>query len=403
MPKFAKRIEIMNGEVDKLMVLINSLVNGNVISFGGGAPALEAYPMEQLNEIAQAVFQRTPAGYGAFKYGSAMGNDDLRKAVRDVLLAPRGLKTELGNIMITAGGIQPMTFMSQLYLDPGDVVLVESPSFVQTSMIFKMFEAKIVPCAMADDGLVMEDVEEKIKKYNPKFIYTVPTFQNPTGITMSLEKRKRLAELASQYDVIVLEDDPYREIRYSGEELPYIKSFDTTGNVVLANSFSKIFAPGARMGYLVADEKIIQKFFNLKLGNDTCTNGVAQALCAEFFARGLYPQHLENLCNIYRSRRDAMIKAMDESFPEGTKHTYPDGGYYVWVELPEGLDATALKGEIAEKTSIVYGDGSIFFSEGNEPGAGARCMRMNFTGLPEDVIDVNIRKLGAFFCEKLGK
>ena len=234
MPKFAKRIETMNSEVDKLMVLINSLVNGNVISFGGGAPALEAYPMEQLNEIAQAVFQRTPAGYGAFKYGSAMGNEDLRKAVRDILLAPRGLKADIGNIMITAGGIQPITFMSQLYLDPGDVVLVEAPSFVQTSMIFKMFEAKLVPCEMADDGLVMEDVEEKIKKYNPKFIYTVPTFQNPTGITMSLEKRKRLAELASQYDVIVLEDDPYREIRYSGEELPYIKSFDTTGNVVLA-------------------------------------------------------------------------------------------------------------------------------------------------------------------------
>lgn len=403
MPKFAKRIDIMNGEVDKLMVLINSLVNPNVISFGGGAPALEAYPMEQLNEIAKAVFQRNAVGYGALKYGSAMGNEELRKQVRDTLLAPRGLETQLENIMITAGGIQPMTFMAQLFLDPGDVVLVEAPSFVQTSMIFKMFEAKLVPCQMADDGLIMEDVEEKIKQYHPKFIYTVPTFQNPTGITMSLAKRKRLAELAAQYDVIVLEDDPYREIRYSGEELPYIKSFDTTGNVVLANSFSKIFAPGSRMGYMVADTKIMEKFVNLKLGNDTCTNGIAQAICAEFFARGLYPQHLENLCNIYRSRRDAMIKAMDESFPAGTKHTYPDGGYYVWVELPEGLDATALKGEIAEKSNIVYGDGSIFFSEGNEPGAGARCMRMNFTGLTEDVIDANIRKLGAFFCEKLGK
>lgn len=393
----------MNGEVDKLMVLINSLVNADVISFGGGAPALEAYPIEQLNEIAQAVFQRTPAGFGALKYGSAMGNEELRKQVRDTLLAPCGVETKLENIMISAGGIQPMALLAQLLLDPGDVVLVESPSFVQTSMIFKMYEAKLVPCALEDDGLDMADVEAKIKQYHPKFIYTVPTFQNPTGITMSLAKRKRLAELASQYDVIVLEDDPYREIRYSGEPLPYIKSFDKTGNVILANSFSKIFAPGARLGYVVAEPEILAKFVNLKLALDTCTNGVTQAMCAEFFARGLYPQHLEKLCSVYRSRRDAMIKAMDESFPAGTKHTYPDGGYYVWVELPEGLDATALKGEIAEKTNIVYGDGSIFFTEGNEPGAGARCMRMNFTGLTEEVIDANIRKLGAFFCEKLGK
>ena len=274
---------------------------------------------------------------------------------------------------------------------------------MHTSMIFKMFQANLIPCVMDDDGMVTEDVEEKIKRYNPKFIYTVPTFQNPTGVTMSLERRKKMAELAAKYDVIVLEDDPYREIRYSGETLPYIKSFDESGNVILANSFSKIFSPGARLGYMVANDAIIDKLKNLKLGADTCTNGIAQALCAEFFRRGMYDEHLKMLCDMYRGRRDAMLKAMDESFPKGTKHTYPDGGYYVWVELPENIDATALKGEVAEKLNVCFGDGSIFFTEGNPEGAGRNCIRMNFSGLPEKVIDENIRRLGKFFCEKAGE
>lgn len=403
MVKFADRIEAMDGEVVKLKVLTDSLVNADIVSFAGGAPAIEAYPFDKLREISQDIFTLSPLGIGAVKYGSTLGNDELRRQVRDKLLAPRGLEADVNNIMITAGGIQPMKFVAELFLNPGDNILVETPSFVHTSMIFKMFQANLIPCAMDGDGMVTEDVEEKIKHYNPKFIYTVPTFQNPTGVTMSLERRKKMAELAAKYDVIVLEDDPYREIRYSGETLPYIKSFDESGNVILANSFSKIFSPGARLGYMVANDAIIDKLKNLKLGADTCTNGIAQALCAEFFRRDLYDEHLKMLCDMYRGRRDAMLKAMDESFPKGTKHTYPDGGYYVWVELPENIDATALKGEVAEKLNVCYGDGSIFFTEGNPEGAGRNCIRMNFSGLPEKVIDENIRRLGKFFCEKAGE
>ena len=242
MVKFADRIEAMDGEVVKLKVLTDSLVNADIVSFAGGAPAIEAYPFDKLREISQDVFTLSPLGIGAVKYGSTLGNDELRRQVRDKLLAPRGLEADVNNIMITAGGIQPMKFVAELFLNPGDNILVETPSFVHTSMIFKMFQANLIPCAMDGDGMVTEDVEEKIKRYNPKFIYTVPTFQNPTGVTMSLERRKKMAELAAKYDVIVLEDDPYREIRYSGETLPYIKSFDESGNVILANSFSKIVA-----------------------------------------------------------------------------------------------------------------------------------------------------------------
>ena len=168
----------------------------------------------------------------------------------------------------------------------------------------------------------------------------------------------------------------------------------------MTNSFSKIFSPGSRLGYLVASDDIIDKLCNIKLGTDTCTNTVSQLLCAEFFSRGYYPEHLNKLCDLYRSRRDALLEAIDDSFPEGTIHTVPDGGYYVWVELPKEINASAMKAEIAEKLNICYGDGSIFFTEGNPEGEGSNCMRMNFSGLDEDTIAVNARKLGKFFCDK---
>lgn len=401
MTQFAERIDVMANEVVKLNSLAGSITAGDMVSLAVGAPAVEAYPIDTLREISQDVFQNSPRGVEALKYGSTYGFTRLREAVRDILLAPRGLKADVENIMITSGGIQPMSLMSQLFIDPGDTILVETPSFVHASMVFKMFEANLVPCAMDDNGLVTEDVEEKIKKYNPKMIYTIPTFQNPTGVTMSLERRKKLAQLASWYDVIVLEDDPYREIRYSGEHLPYIKSFDTTGNVVLANSFSKIFSPGSRLGYIVADPEILKHLADIKLAVDTCANTISQALVSEFFLRGCYPAHLKKLCDMYRSRRDVMLESLDRYFPEGTKHTRPDGGFYVWAQLPGSLDASALSEEIAKKLNICYGLGSAFYTEGNPEGAGRNCMRLNFSSLTEDVIRDSIKKLGDFFKSKL--
>lgn len=391
----------MEEECRKCKSLTSSLTAQHIISFAAGAPAKEAYPFDLLREISQDVFQKSDEGYEAVKYGATIGTLGMREVVRDYLLEPRGLHVGLENIMITAGGIQPMNLLSQLYINPGDTILVEAPSFVHGTMIFKMFEANLVPCHMDKDGLVMEDVEAKIRQYHPKMIYTIPTFQNPTGVTLSLERRSQLAEMASKYDVIILEDDPYREIRYSGNHLPPIKSFDKTGNTIFANSFSKIFSPGSRLGYIVADEAIIKKLCDIKLGTDTCTNTISQALCAEFFKRGYYEKHLESLCSLYRSRRDTLLESLDKYFPAGTKHTEPDGGYYVWVELPEGLSAVDLAGEVASKLNICYGIGAAFYSEGNEAGAGSRCMRMNFSGLTEDVIRENVEKLGVFFLSKM--
>ena len=403
MSEYAARILAMDGEVQKLKVLTDALISPTIISFAGGAPAKEAYPFDQIRDICNDILKPDARGFGTMVYGSQVGNLELREAVRDYLLKPRGLDVGVENIMITAGGIQPLNFMCHLYLNPGDTILVETPTFVHADMIFKMFEANFVPVDMDDEGLVMEDVEEKIKKHNPKLIYTIPTFQNPTGVTMSQERRIKLAELANKYDVMVLEDDPYREIRYSGEELIPIKTFDKNDNVIFCGSFSKIFSPGSRLGFLVASEEQIEKFCSVKLGSDTCTNTMTQAIAAEFFKRGYYPQHLENLKNLYRSRRDAMIRALNSYFPAGTKHTYPDGGYYIWAELPEGLDTTALAREIGEELNVCYGNGTIFYSEGNPEGAGRNCMRLNFSGQTEEIIEKYFKLLGKFFTEKLNE
>ena len=246
MVKFAERMASMQGTSDVIRYLFESMTDPDTISFGGGAPAKEALPVEAVHKIASQVLTRDQRGSQALQYGNPMGIPDLRQAVIEKLLEPKGLKAGLENVIILAGGIETLNLTCQLYLEPGDVVLVESPTFVHAVQVFKMFQAKCIACETDDNGLVIEDVEAKIKQYAPKMVYVIPTFQNPSGRTFSLERRHALAELGGQYDLVILEDDPYCELRYSGEALPPVKHFDQTGNTVYVNSFSKIFSPGSR-------------------------------------------------------------------------------------------------------------------------------------------------------------
>jgi len=240
-------------------------------------------------------------------------------------------------------------------------------------------------------------VERKIQQYKPKFVYVIPTFQNPSGRTLTLERRKALAELGTKYDVIILEDDPYRDIRFEGEELPPIKCFDTSGNTVLANSFSKIFSAGARLGYVHAAPEILKKMYNAKTATNSQTNTTLQLICAEFFRRGYFEEHLRKTCELYRSRRDVMLECIDAFFPEGTKRTKPDGGLFTWVELPGDIDTTALL-EKARENKLAFIAGESFFTEGG--GKGKNCMRMSFGNVPEDKIRIGIERLGKLIKEE---
>ena len=229
------------------------------------------------------------------QYSHPNGLLDLRQAIAEKLLFPKGIHASTDDIAIVAGGLETMNLVCQVFINPGDIILVEAPTFVQCAEIFEMFQAKCVSVEMDDNGIVLEDLEQKIQEYHPKIIYVIPTFQNPSGRTLSVERRKAIAELGSKYDVLVLEDDPYRELRYSGEDLPPIKYFDKTGHTIYANSLSKIFSPGARLGFVYAAPQIISKLFDAKTATNSQTNGIAQVLCAEFFKRGYFEPHLEKI------------------------------------------------------------------------------------------------------------
>lgn len=377
--------------------LFGSMTDPETISFGGGAPAKEALPIDAVREITNEVITMDKRGVEALQYGPIMGVRDLREVVVEQLLAPKGVKTRFENVMITSGGLETMNLLCQLFIDPGDVILVESPTFVHCVEIFEMFQARCVACACDADGLVMEDVEAKIKQYHPKMVYVIPTFQNPTGRTLTLERRKKLAQLGSEYDVYILEDDPYRDIRYSGAEVPPIKSFDATGHVILANSFSKIFSPGSRLGYVVANDEIMPLLSDAKSATNSHTSMLPQVICAEFFKRGYFPEHLKKVCALYRERRDVMMKCLDELFPEGTKHTFPDGGLFTWAELPGGIDTAQLLPE-ANAHKVAYVAGAGFFTE---PGKGGNCMRLSFGGVQPDKIRVGMQRLADLVAAKM--
>jgi 2-aminoadipate transaminase len=401
LPQFAQRMKTMEKSANIIKGLFGAMNDPGLISFGGGAPAREALPVDRVREIASDIITTDKKGIEALQYGSVMGLPELREVVVDHLLVPKGVKAKAENILITSGGLEGINLLCQLYIDRGDIILVESPTFVHCVEIFEMFEAKCIAVEMDGDGMNTEDLEAKIKKYRPKMVYVIPTFHNPTGRTLSLERRQKIAELGSKYDVIILEDDPYRDIRYSGSDLLPIKAFDETGHTVLANSFSKIFSPGSRLGYVLADDETSAKLFDAKTATNSHTSMLPQVICAEFFKRGYYPDHHRMICDLYRGRRDTMIECIDKFFPEGTKRTFPDGGLFTWAELPGDINTTELLAEAVSSpdVKVAYVAGEGFFTEGG--GKGKNCMRLSFGSVPPEKIRTGMERLGGLIHSKL--
>jgi 2-aminoadipate transaminase len=401
MSKFARRMTTMENSAIVIKKLFSALVDPGTISFGGGAPANEALPVDIVREITNEIMRTDKRGIEALQYDGIMGVPDLREVVLKELLAPKGVKGKVDNVMIINGGLEAMNLLCQVFINPGDIILVESPTFVHSVEIFDMFEAKCIAVETDDSGMVPEDLEAKIKQFKPKMVYIIPTFQNPTGRTLPQDRRQRIAELGSKYDIIILEDDPYRDIRYSGTDLLPIKAFDRTGHTILANSFSKIFSPGTRLGYLLANDEVTEKLIYAKSATNSHTSTFSQVICAEFFKRGYYPAHHKMICDLYRERRDTMIECIDKFFPKGTKRTFPDGGLFTWVELPGNINTTELLTESTSnpdvKVAFIAGEG--FFTEGG--GKGSNCMRVSFGPVPPEKIRIGAERLGNLICSKL--
>jgi len=403
MQKYARRMSAMAETASVVKGLFGALNDPDLISLGIGAPAREALPVDILREISNDVLRRDTRGIEALQYGPTAGIMDLREIIAEQLLTPKGVNVNPDRILVTVGGLEAITLTCELFIDPGDVILVERPTFVHAIETFEMFEARCIGVEMDGDGMNMDDLEEKIRKFHPKMIYVIPTFQNPSGRTLSLERRKKLAELAAQYDVLVMEDDPYRDIRYSGTELPPIKSFDVSGNVILGNSFSKIFSAGSRLGYMVAnDGGMLERLKDAKSAMNSHTAQLPQILCAEFFKRGYYPVHHAMICSLYRERRDVMMDCLARYFPQGTRFVYPDGGLFTWAELPGRLNATALLKEAVSRkdVKVSYVAGEKFFpADGGEPIT--NCMRLSFGAVPPEKIRIAVERLGTMLCREL--
>ena len=394
MYQFSKRMDTVSSSA--IREIFKAMADPEMISFGGGSPANESFPIDKIKEITDELLSEK--GNQILQYGITEGWGPLKEAYLKHIAHPKGIKGEVENVIVTTGAFQGIQLIADAFLDPGDVVLVESPTFLGVFSIFNKYFVKCVPVAMDEHGLVMEDLELKIKEYQPKMLYTIPTFQNPTGRTLPVERRKKIAELASKNNLIVLEDDPYGDLRYSGGHLPAIKTFDETGHVIVLNSFAKIISPGLRVGVVLAETEIIRKLTLAKQGADTHTANLTQAICAEFLNRGLLPDHLKKINEMYAEKMFAMISAIEKYFPEGTKYTKPEGGLFIWVELPGKPDVLKLFKKATEEYKVAFVPG-IHFCKIEEDGN--RHIRLNFSSSTPEKIEEGIRKLGHLFSEEL--
>ena len=392
MYNFSKRIEeVSPGAVKNILKL---MADPEIISFGGGSPAKESFPVDTIQDIVDKTLKDN--GNKVLQYGVTEGWQPLREAYLEHIAYPKGVKASLENVITTSGATQGIKLSVDVFLDYGDVVLVESPTFLGTLMIFDKYFINCIPVETDENGIIIEDLELKIKKYNPKMLYCIPTFQNPTGKTLPLERRKKIAQLASTYNFIVLEDDPYCDLRYKGKVLPQIKSFDETGNVILLNSFSKIISPGLRVGTVVAEKEIIEKILVSKQCSDTHTSNLTQAICAEFLNRGLLPSHIESITSMYSKRLDTMLDCIKKYFPAETKYTQPEGGLFVWAELPGDPDIQKLLEKATKEYKVAFVPGNPFYINPND---GRKSIRLNFSSNTPEIIEEGMKRLGEVFSQ----
>ena len=384
--RFSERTtELKASEIRELLKLTEK---PEIISFAGGLPAPELFPIEKLELISKKVLEEH--GREALQYGTTEGYTPLREIIATQRMPKAGVNVTSNDIMITNGSQQGLEFSAKLFLNKGDIVICESPSYLGAINAFKAYQPRFIEIPMDDEGMRVDILEDTLKKHpEAKFIYTIPDFQNPSGKTMSISRRKKMAELASLYSIPVVEDGPYSELRFEGEILPSIKSFDKAGYVIYLGTFSKTFCPGLRLGWVCAVPEILQKYIIVKQGADLQASSISQREAALFMQTYNLDEHIENIKKIYRTRRNLMLDTMDKFFPEGTIYTRPHGGLFTWVEIKEGLNAAdILVDALKENVAFVPG-GSFFPNGGNE-----NHFRLNYSNMSEEKIYDGIKRLG---------
>jgi 2-aminoadipate transaminase len=377
--------------------LFKVTANPEVISFGGGLPAPEVFPIAEFKTACDKVL--TTNGPMALQYSNSEGYAPLREMIARQMDS-FGLKLTVDNILITTGTQQSIDLISKLLLNNADRVLVEDPTFLGALQIFNLFGARFTAIPTDDDGLQTGKLPEALQS-GPQFMYVIPTFQNPAGVTLSLARRETLIALSDQYGIPIVEDDPYSALRFEGETLTPLLALDAArlktadgykaGNVIYCGSFSKTLAPGLRLAWIAATPEVTAKLVQIKQGADLHTPIFVQLAAYECLRDGFLEKHILKIREVYRERRDVMLSAMDEHFPKGMEWTRPAGGLFLWAHLPEGMVSAELL-RAAIKMNVAFVPGNSFFAVDEK--AGDRYFRLNFSNMAPDRIREGIRRLG---------
>jgi len=386
----ARAQKMRASEIRELLKLTES---EDIISFGGGMPDPTLFPKNEFAEIAKDVVRNEKA----LQYSPTDGIKPFRETVSR-LLRKKGLRITYEDVLITTGSQQALDLISKVYLDPGDVVVSESPSYLSAIGAFKSYEADLIGIEMDEDGMDMDKLRNYLdeKDSRCKFIYTIPTYQNPSGITMSYEKRKELLEIAREYNKPIIEDDPYGELAYEGEMAKPIKSLPNSDLVAYLGTGSKILAPSLRVAWIVGPDELLKKCSMGKQSADLCTSALTQSLAKEFIDRGFLAPHLEKLKRVYREKRDAILEAMEKYFPSTVTWTHPNGGLFIWATLPKGMNTSEMLPRALEK-GIAYVPGRAFHPDGS----GENTLRINFSFSTLEEIDKGVKRLGELIKEAM--
>ena len=370
-----------------------------MISLAGGLPNPKAFPLEVIHECIEKVFSNHI--FNALQYGTTEGLPLLRGVLAERMREKKNIDCERHDIIITNGAQQGLTLLAFTFLDPGDTIITGAPTYLGATQAFHAFEGQCESIPVTDDGFDIQSLRRNLERLHrngifPKFIYTVPSFQNPSGVTMPLENRKELLEVASEYDLLIVEDDPYGELVFEGKSIPPIKSLDKKGRVIYMSTFSKILAPGFRLGWAIASEEILNKFTLAKQSADLCTNTFGQYVAYEYIAGGYLDRQLEKIREMYKRKRDIMLRAIEEFFPKGIKWTVPRGGMFLWITLPKKVNTRLMfPRAVAKKVAYVIGD--AFFPDGS----GHNTLRLNFSYSRDETIREGIQRLGEVIEEEL--
>ena len=388
----------MGLKASEIRELLKLTTMPEVISFAGGLPAPELFPLEELKKVDVEILSKE--GQLAVQYGTTEGYLPLREKIAARMKKAFQVDCTPEEIVITSGSQQGLSLLAQIFLNKDDVILVESPTYLGAINAFKLCDPKFVEVPTDEKGIIPEELEKILAEYGDRvrLMYVIPEFQNPTGITWPMERRKAFMDIVNKYDFPVIEDDPYGELRYDGDVVPSLKSMDTKGNIIFLGSFSKIFMPGLRVAWMVADPVIIDKVVKLKQAVDLQSSSFAQRQASYFIDMFDLDAHVEKIKALYGKRRTLMYDSMNEYFPEGVTFTYPEGGLFTWVTLPENMDAKEIMPKVLEK-NVAYVPGGPFYPNGGN----ANHFRLNYSNMPEDRIVEGIKRLGAVLKEEMGK